>query len=89
MELSSLALAYVYFERLVLRSEVAKENRRALAAGCMLLALKFNDRRCFDQPRSIPPFAAALEKRLDVSVKGIAFTYCVFFLLLFRCTCFF
>jgi hypothetical protein len=70
VELSSIALAYVYFEKLVLRSEVTKENRRALAAGCVLLAVKFNDRKCFD-PKAVLPFVNALEKRLNITVKGM------------------
>jgi len=43
VELSTVALTYVYFEKLVLKGVVSKGNRRLVASTCMLLALKIND----------------------------------------------
>ncbi|KAI8611431.1 hypothetical protein BC830DRAFT_1068812, partial [Chytriomyces sp. MP71] len=43
MELSSVALAFVYMEKLVLKNFVGKLNRRLIASVCLLLAAKVND----------------------------------------------
>jgi hypothetical protein len=57
LELSTVALAYVYFEKIAIRVSgvairrvtrvfqgvVTKDNRRLVAAVCMLLAFKFNE----------------------------------------------
>ncbi|KAJ3312080.1 hypothetical protein HDU76_002968 [Blyttiomyces sp. JEL0837] len=43
IELSSVACAYVYFEKLVLKNYVTKANRKLIAAVCLLLAVKIND----------------------------------------------
>ena len=44
MEVSSVALACVYFERLALDCRVDKSNRRLVFAVCLLLAAKMNER---------------------------------------------
>ncbi|CCW68612.1 unnamed protein product [Phytomonas sp. Hart1] len=41
LELSTLAHAYWYFERLVIQGMVSKANRKVLLAACTLLAIKF------------------------------------------------
>ncbi|KAI9033518.1 hypothetical protein DFJ74DRAFT_652715 [Hyaloraphidium curvatum] len=43
LELSSAAMSFVYFEKLVAQRRVAKLNRRLVAAACFLLAVKIND----------------------------------------------
>ncbi|KAJ3222539.1 hypothetical protein HDU81_009819, partial [Chytriomyces hyalinus] len=43
MELSSVALAFVYFEKLVIKNFATKANRRLIASVCLLLAAKVND----------------------------------------------
>jgi hypothetical protein len=43
IELSTIALAIVYFERLCLKGLVSKVNRRLSMATCLLLAVKFNE----------------------------------------------
>jgi len=42
-ELSTVALAYVYFEKLVLKCVVHKANRKVVAFTCLLVAFKFNE----------------------------------------------
>lgn len=43
MELSSAAIAFVYFEKLVLKGLVNKATRRLIGGVCLLLAAKVND----------------------------------------------
>jgi len=42
VDLSTVALAWVYFEKLVLGDVVRKHNRKLLAGACLVLAFKFN-----------------------------------------------
>ena len=43
LEISTLALAVVYFEKLIIRKLVIKSNRKLKFATCLLLAFKFNE----------------------------------------------
>ncbi|KAI9007467.1 hypothetical protein CLU79DRAFT_778488 [Phycomyces nitens] len=43
LEVSSVAHAYVYFEKLVIKNIVTKKNRKLIAACCLLLAIKINE----------------------------------------------
>ncbi|KAH9255423.1 hypothetical protein BASA81_006542 [Batrachochytrium salamandrivorans] len=42
-ELSSIALAYVYLEKLILKRVVHKANRKLVAFTCLVVAIKFNE----------------------------------------------
>lgn len=42
-ELSTVSLAYVYFEKLILKGVVHKTNRKIVAFTCLVLAFKFNE----------------------------------------------
>ncbi|KAJ1978910.1 hypothetical protein H4R35_001715 [Dimargaris xerosporica] len=42
-ELSSVAMAFVFLEKLILNRRVVKENRRCIAGVCLLLAVKVNE----------------------------------------------
>jgi hypothetical protein len=59
LELSSAALAYVYFEKLVSARRVAKINRKLVAAVCFFLAVKIND------SKENADFAELLERLAD------------------------
>jgi len=43
LELSTIVLSYVYFERLASKGLIVKENRKLAAGVCLLLAFKFNE----------------------------------------------
>ncbi len=43
LELSTVALAYCYYDKLMFRNVVEKANRKLLAAVCLMLAFKYNE----------------------------------------------
>ncbi|CAO3587517.1 unnamed protein product [Absidia cylindrospora] len=43
LEVSTLAHAYAYFEKLVIKNVVSKKNRKLIAACCLFLAFKINE----------------------------------------------
>jgi hypothetical protein len=53
LELSSVAKAYAYFEKLILKKVVQKSNRKLMAAVCYLLSVKVNDRKETDYSKLI------------------------------------
>lgn len=67
LELSSVAKAYVYFERLILKKEVNKYNRKLIGATCLFLATKVND----PKEVSYANLLKVLNKIMDVSPKEI------------------
>ncbi|EOD30820.1 hypothetical protein EMIHUDRAFT_365216, partial [Emiliania huxleyi CCMP1516] len=59
-EVSTAALAHVYFERLVLRRVVNKANRKLVAAVSLSLAAKWNE------PESLGTLLAAVERHYSI-----------------------
>ena len=58
IEVSTVAIACIYFERLCIKSLITKTNRRLSIAVCLLLAFKFNE------PITGPSFMTRLEELL-------------------------
>lgn len=67
LEMATMAKAYTYLEKLILRNYVSKTNRKLVGACCLLLALKVNDKKDV----KCQPVLAAMEKELLVSPKQI------------------
>ncbi|XP_068710833.1 CDK5 and ABL1 enzyme substrate 1-like isoform X3 [Montipora foliosa] len=65
---ATVAYAFVYFEKLILKEKINKANRKLLAGSCLLLAAKFND----DMRREkVKELIEAIEDKLRVSVKEL------------------
>ncbi|GES92769.1 CDK5 and ABL1 enzyme substrate 2 isoform X2 [Rhizophagus clarus] len=67
LELSTVAKAYAYFEKLILKKVVNKANRRLYGSICLLLASKVNE----PMGKSYLPILESLHKHLDVTIKDI------------------
>ncbi|XP_004365319.1 Cables2 protein [Capsaspora owczarzaki ATCC 30864] len=63
LEVSTVAKAYVFFERLLLKNKISKTNRKAVASVCLLLAAKFHD--C--NSNAAHPLLIAFDKLLGLS----------------------
>lgn len=63
VELSTVAKAFTFFEKLVLKGLVGKANRKLVGATCLLLATKANDSKDVD----MPALFQALSEHLDSS----------------------
>ncbi|KAI8065571.1 hypothetical protein BC940DRAFT_303706 [Gongronella butleri] len=67
LEMSTLAMAYVYFEKLVIKNVVTKKNRKLIAGCCVFLSYKINEARGTD----CQPLLDAVDKELDIDPKDI------------------
>ncbi|KAI9323659.1 cyclin-like protein [Dichotomocladium elegans] len=67
LEVSSVAHAFVYFEKLVLKDVVTKKNRKLIAACCLFLATKMNEAK----GTWFEPLYQAIDDELDVDPKEI------------------
>lgn len=67
LDVAVVALSYVYFEKLILKNIVTKQNYKVYGASCLLLADKFYGTR----PKSFKGVIDALDKTFKVSSKDI------------------
>ncbi|CAG8500384.1 10957_t:CDS:10 [Diversispora eburnea] len=67
LELSTVAKAYAYFEKLILKGRVTKHNRKLIGAICLLLASKVNE----PMGISYSPLLESLHKHLELTTKEI------------------
>ena len=50
IEISTVSIAFIFFEQLVLKGLIAKENRKLSMAVCLVLAAKFNEEKVILDP---------------------------------------
>lgn len=67
IQLSTLAICFVYLEKLVLRQLVDKYNRKLITSVCLILAFKFNETR----PEILPKIREELDKVFKTGKKAI------------------
>ncbi|KAJ3131664.1 hypothetical protein HK101_004689, partial [Irineochytrium annulatum] len=67
LEFSSIASAYVFLEKLIMKNAVTKLNRRLIASVCILLAAKVNDPKETDYAKLVE----VMEDVMEVSAKEI------------------
>ncbi|ORX50139.1 cyclin-like protein [Hesseltinella vesiculosa] len=67
LEMSTLAMSYVYFEKLVSKNVVTKKNRKLIAACCVFLSFKINEARGTD----CASLLEAVDDVLDIDAKEI------------------
>jgi len=72
LELATLAVAYIYLEKLVLLRQVHKGNRKLVAAVCLLLAFKWSEGSAgAARAKKLAALFAGLEKSLHASRAAI------------------
>ncbi|KAG0169713.1 CDK5 and ABL1 enzyme substrate 1 [Apophysomyces sp. BC1034] len=67
LEVSSVAHAFVYFEKLVVKNVVTKKNRKLIAACCIFLATKVNEAKRAWFPRLLE----AIDDELDEDAEEV------------------
>ncbi|KAI9350035.1 hypothetical protein DFJ73DRAFT_832846 [Zopfochytrium polystomum] len=67
LELSSVAMAFAYFEKLVIKGFATKVNRRLIAAVCLILAVKINDPKETDYGKLVE----TIEDEMEIPPKEI------------------
>ncbi|CAN0279379.1 unnamed protein product [Ectocarpus sp. 6 AP-2014] len=70
MEVSTVALASIYFERLCLAGVVTKPNRRLAMAACLAIAYKFNE-AVLEGVSKLPALWAFIDQEWQVSKKRV------------------
>ncbi len=73
LDLSIVAQAYIFFEKLILRGLINKSNRKHLAAAALLLAAKLNDTAKKEMARLID--ATTSKFRFDSRREAIAYEF--------------
>lgn len=66
IEVSTVALACVYFERLCLAGVVTKPNRRLAMAACLAIAYKFNEPVLMEGDNKLPALWAFVDQEWQV-----------------------
>ncbi|KAI8583246.1 hypothetical protein K450DRAFT_222682 [Umbelopsis ramanniana AG] len=67
LEVSSVAHAYVYFEKLVVKNIITKKNRKLIAGCCLFLAVKVNE----PKGSRLQPLLDAIDDELDIDSEEI------------------
>lgn len=64
------AMAFVYFEKLVLQGRLNKQNRKLVAAACVLLAAKISSDLRKPEVKQLIDVSDAAARRLQTAVRG-------------------
>ncbi|CAO3675691.1 unnamed protein product [Umbelopsis vinacea] len=67
LEVSSVAHAYVYFEKLVMKNIITKKNRKLIAGCCLFLATKVNE----PKGSKLQPLLDVIDDELDIDSEEI------------------
>ncbi|CAO3619590.1 unnamed protein product [Cunninghamella echinulata] len=67
LEISTLAHAYVYFEKLVIKNVITKKNRKLIASCCLFLAFKINEAK----GTHCQPLLEAIDDEFDIDSKEV------------------
>jgi len=71
VDLSTVALAWVYFEKLVLGDVVRKHNRKLLAGACLVLAFKFNQETDRSSVRRLATCIRKLDRKDQLNLAAL------------------
>mmetsp|Transcript_10696 Transcript_10696/g.40000 ORF Transcript_10696/g.40000 Transcript_10696/m.40000 type:complete len:519 (-) Transcript_10696:112-1668(-) len=72
IEVSTVAMAFVYFEKLILQNVVTKQNRKIMASTCLFLAFKFNSESGGSKRKKhLQWFFEEVEHHFGISKKAI------------------
>jgi hypothetical protein len=72
IECSTIALAVIYLEKLILKNVVTKQNRKLVAAACLFLAYKFNyEGGGSNREKNFSQFWESVEENLTVPKKQV------------------
>lgn len=75
VEVSTVALAVICFERLILKGIVTKLNRRLAMAACLLLAVKFNEHQLIENHDN--PGGAATQNHIESILRFVDSTWSI------------
>eukprot|EP01029_Cantina_marsupialis_P020194 TRINITY_DN47237_c0_g1_i1.p1 TRINITY_DN47237_c0_g1~~TRINITY_DN47237_c0_g1_i1.p1 ORF type:complete len:402 (-),score=75.79 TRINITY_DN47237_c0_g1_i1:91-1296(-) len=70
LELSTVALSHIYFEKLIFLEKVSKANRKVTMAACMTLAFKFSEPKTVKK-KGLNALLGNLEHIIGISRKSI------------------
>ncbi|EGG18734.1 hypothetical protein DFA_04230 [Cavenderia fasciculata] len=68
IEMSTLALSYVFLEKLILKNIITKPSCKLHASTCLLLAAKFHDPKALE---SLSPLIESIEKKFPITKKEL------------------
>jgi len=71
VDLSTVALAWVFFEKLVLGDVVRKHNRKLLAGACLVLAFKFNQETDRSSVRRLATCIRKLDRKDQLNLAAL------------------
>mmetsp|Transcript_6083 Transcript_6083/g.13615 ORF Transcript_6083/g.13615 Transcript_6083/m.13615 type:complete len:533 (+) Transcript_6083:548-2146(+) len=71
LEMTTAALAIIYFEKLVFKGVVSKQNRKLVMSVCLVLAYKFNEKKNFQGSETLKKLLEDIERIQSLSPKQV------------------